>query len=231
MPVEVVIRVLIADDHRLVRCSLRRVLERAPDIAVVGEAGSSDEAVRIACELHPDVVLVDLIMPGGGLTAIERLSRTVKTVQTIAVSGAVDPETIQAALDAGASDFVSKGLGCENLLDAIRSVARGQKNLHPPGSHKKLTPAGPEQGRTPADASQSKMQAALTRRERQVLAGIATGQTNRDIAQDLAISPKTVEAHRTRISKKLGLRRRVQLLHYAIASGLAAPRELTSSPP
>jgi DNA-binding NarL/FixJ family response regulator len=208
------IRVLIVDDHRIVRAGIRSFLENQSGIDVVGEAGDGAEAVAMARSLRPDVVLLDISMPGmGGLEATRRIKADVPDVHVLALTMYDDKRFFLEALTAGAEGYVLKGADPAELLAAMHSAARGEVYLTP--GQAKLLLAGYSGG---TDKAQGTL-AALSARERQVLALIAEGLTGKEIAERLFLSPNTVERHRTNIMNKLGLRNRAELIRFAIEKG------------
>lgn len=209
------IRVLIADDHRIVRAGIRSFLENQASIEVVGEAGDGEEAVAMACTLRPDVVLMDINMPRvGGLEAARRIKTDAPDVHVLALTMYDDKRFFVEALTAGAEGYVLKGADPAELLAAIRAATRGEVYLTP--GQAKLLLAGYSGG---ADKPESTGLDVLSVRERQVLRLIAEGLTGKEIAERLFLSPNTVERHRTNIMNKLGLRNRAELIRFAIEKG------------
>jgi two-component system, NarL family, response regulator NreC len=202
------IRVLLADDHAILRAGLRMLLDAQPDMAVVAEAADGEEAIRRAGDSRPDVAVVDLTMPGlSGVETLERLRREVPATRLLVLTMHDDPAYARLALAAGASGHVIKDAESAELLAGIRAVHRGRTFVQ---AGTELPPAPPARPATPA----------LSPRERQVLELLAHGHTNREVADRLSLSVKTVETHRARLSDKLGLHSRADLVRLAIELGL-----------
>ncbi|KOV70976.1 response regulator [Streptomyces sp. MMG1121] len=221
------IRVLLADDQALLRSAFRVLVDSEPDMEVVGEASDGAEAVRLAKEQGPDVVLMDIRMPGtDGLAATRMISVDPSLAQVhvvILTTFEVDDYVVQ-ALRAGASGFLGKGSEPEELLNAIRVAAGGEALLSPvatKGLIARFLAQGDDDGRDPA---RSERLGALTGREREVLIQVAGGHSNDEIAERLEVSPLTVKTHVNRAMAKLGARDRAQLVVIAYESGLVRPR-------
>jgi DNA-binding NarL/FixJ family response regulator len=226
-----VIRVVLADDQALLRAGFRMLLESAPDIAIVGEAQNGGQAVALAREHRPDVVLMDLRMPEvDGITATRRITTDpqLASVKVVVLTTFDDDKNIFAALRAGASGFLVKDLEPDELLQAVRVVARGDALLAPSvtraligaftsGSQSDQRAAAAQPGPSPAIA-------ALTQREREVVALVAAGMSNDEIASELVVSPLTAKTHVSRAMVKLAARDRAQLVVIAYENGLASPR-------
>ncbi len=211
------IRVLLADDHALFREGLRLILESQPDLQVVGDAASGNEAIRQARIVKPDVVVMDLTMPdGGGLEATEAIKQESPQTHVLVLTMHDTQEFFFRLLQAGASGYVVKGAHKADLLAAIRAVATGGVYLYPTLA-KKLVGDYLRQARQGEAADQL---ALLTEREREVLQLLAEGQTGREIADVLVLSPATVERHRANLMAKLGLHSRAELIKYALRRGL-----------
>ncbi|MEU1465326.1 response regulator transcription factor [Streptomyces sp. NPDC005727] len=221
------IRVLLADDQALLRSAFRVLVDSEPDMEVVGEASDGDEAVRLAKERGPDVVLMDIRMPGtDGLTATRLISADPALAQVhvvILTTFEVDDYVVR-SLRAGASGFLGKGSEPEELLNAIRVAAGGEALLSPAatkGLIARFLAQGDDEGLDPA---RSERLGALTGREREVLVQVAAGHSNDEIAERLEVSPLTVKTHVNRAMAKLGARDRAQLVVIAYESGLVRPR-------
>jgi DNA-binding NarL/FixJ family response regulator len=215
------ISVLLADDQHLVRAGFRSLLRRGRDIAVVGEVSTGDEAVRTARALRPDVVLMDIRMPG--LDGIEATRRIVadpglRDCRVVILTTFETDEYVFAALAAGASGFLTKEVDPEGLRHAVRVVAAGEALLSPSVTRRVVTQFAHRPAAAPA-AGGARL-AALTAREREVVRLVASGLSNEDIARELVISPLTAKTHITRAIAKLGVRDRVQLVILAYEDGL-----------
>jgi DNA-binding NarL/FixJ family response regulator len=228
------IRVLLADDQALVRAGFRMLLEASADICVVGEAANGGTAVAMAAELRPDVVLMDLRMPEvDGLTATKRISADsrLSKVRVVVLTTFDDDEHVFGALRAGASGFLVKDVEPEELLQAVRVVARGDALLAPSVTRSLIaafTARSPGPGNGPAAPPRAGPApppglASLTDREREVVALVAAGLSNDEIAARLVVSPLTAKTHVSRAMIKLAARDRAQLVVLAYAHGLAAP--------
>ena len=208
------IRVLIADDHAVLRAGLRMLLDAQSDMQVVGEAADGAEAVNRTAELKPDVILLDLSMPGPpGTATIERLVRLTPSPRVLVLTMHDDPAYLGAALHARASGYVVKKAADVELLNAIRVVHRG-------GTFVNLTRPGQGEHRDPALAAADTPPPPLSQREIDVLRLLALGHTNQEAAKELALSVKTVETHRKRLRTKLGLKSRAELYRFAVEARL-----------
>ncbi|MBI3361642.1 MAG: response regulator transcription factor [Chloroflexi bacterium] len=210
------IRVLIADDHTIFRAGVRLLLEAEPDIAVVGEALNGDEAAVLAESLRPDVILMDIAMPGtNGLEATRRIKARWPEMLVLVLTMHRSDEYFFEVLKAGASGYVLKAAETNELIGAIRAVARGEVFLHPTMAGQLLKDylsrsSEPEAGAQPA----------LTPREKEILCLLAEGYSNTEIAERLVVSPSTIHSHRTNLMKKLNLSSRHELIQYAHQRGL-----------
>ncbi len=212
-------RVLIADDHTIVRQGLRAILQGVRDVEVVGEAADGREAVRKVASLHPDIVVLDISMPRmNGLEATRRIVRGSPKAKVIALTMHSSEEYVYSLLKAGARAFLLKESASSDLVEAIRAVRAGGTYLHPSISRKVVE----EYLKRPDPGARSGLADGLTTRECCVLRLIAEGQTSKEIAWLLDLSIKTVDAHRTRIMTKLGIHNVAGLTRYAIRRGISA---------
>lgn len=201
------ISVLLVDDHHLVRRGFRRLLEDEPDIAVLGEAGDGDEAVRLAQRLRPHVVLMDCALPGtSGLAATKKILEQLPGTAVLMLSMHSEDTLVRQALEAGASGYVLKNAVDLDLAAAVRKVAGGEKVLSPQLSR--------------AETLKGERQAALTARELEILQYIVDGKSNKEIADALRLSVNTVSVHRANIMDALGIHKTAELVVYAIRNGL-----------
>ncbi|MFI6502314.1 response regulator [Nonomuraea typhae] len=209
------IKVLIADDHPVVRQGLRTFLDLQEDITVVGEAGDGREAVDLVAELAPDVLLLDLKMPVlDGLGALEQLSGA--STRVVVLTSVSDRSDVAPAMRAGAAGFLYKDVDPSALVQAVRAVHGGQVLLAPEAAEAMMSAAAGA-----AVAPQVPGPVQLTEREREVLALIAAGRSNREIARSLAVAEKTVKTHVSNVLMKLGVQDRTQAALYAVRHGLA----------
>ena len=212
------LRVILADDHAILRDGVRLILESQPDIAVVGEAATGEEAIALAERLRPDIIVMDIAMPGiNGLEATRRLRATLPEARVLVLTMHADREYISQVIQAGAAGYVLKQAAAQELVRAIRAVSAGEAYLDPSSTR---TLIGDYVERVASEAADG-----LTPREREVLRLVALGATNRSIANDLGISVKTVEAHRANIMAKLNVHDRTDLARYAIRVGLISASE------
>lgn len=211
------IRLILADDHAVVRSGLRMLLDAQPGMEIVGEAESGSEALEKVKSLHPDVVLMDIAMPDmNGIEATRRIKEIAPDTAVLALTMHEDDEYFFEMLYAGASGYVPKRAAPEELVNAIHTVNRGEVFLYPSLATRLVQ----DYLRRAEAGDQPTIHDALTPREREVLILIAEGLTNPEIAERLVISPKTVDRHRENIMHKLNLHSRVDLVKYAIKKGL-----------
>ena len=207
------IRVVIVDDHAILRAGLRRVLEAEPDIEVVGEAESADRAVFEAMSGQPDVVLMDVMMPGKtGIEGMPAVLAAVPDVKVLVLSMQDDPHYVRDAFAAGAAGYVLKEAADSEVVGAVRAVAAGERYVHPALGARLVAAEAEERRRAEEDP--------LSDREREVLRLLALGHTNQEIAKSLYISVRTAETHRAHIMQKLRLKSRAELVRYALDNGL-----------
>ncbi|MDR5694407.1 MAG: response regulator transcription factor [Armatimonadota bacterium] len=214
------IRVLVADDHTIVREGIRMILTAQPDIEVVGEAANGQEAIELTRKLRPDVVVMDISMPGvSGIHATKAIKAEMPEVNVLALTMHEDETYVFQLLKAGAAGYVLKRGAASDLVNAVRAASKGEAFLYPSVAkavvqdYLQRVEAGEERERWDG----------LTQREREILKLIAEGYTNQEIAQKLYISVKTVQTHRAHILEKLGLHDRTELVRYAIRKGLIEP--------
>jgi two-component system response regulator NreC len=211
------IRILIADDHSVIRAGLRAILSAQPDFEIVGEAADGNEALRLANELQPDVVLTDLSMPGpvgGGIAVARRLKETLPAIRVLILTVHEDESLLREAIRAGAVGYIVKRAADTELISAIQAACRGDLYVHPSMTRvlfKDVTTL-PVSRPMPAEL--------LTPREIDVLRLLAKGYTNRQIADVLCLSMRTVEGHRASLMSKLNVHSRVELTSYAEEHGL-----------
>jgi DNA-binding NarL/FixJ family response regulator len=214
-----VVRILIADDHSVVRQGLRMFLALDPEMEIVGEAGSGEEAITLARELHPNVVVMDLLMPGiGGEAATRTIRGEMPDVEVIALTSVLADEAVTGAIRAGAIGYLLKNTESDELRKAIKSAAAGQVHLSPEAAARLIRevkiPGNPE---------------ALTERETAVLRLIAKGNANKQVARELGIREQTVKTHVSNILGKLQLQSRTQAALYAVEHGLVSSSDLGHS--
>lgn len=212
------IEVLVVDDQPLIRSALRMFIAEADDMALAGEAGTGEEAVRLTRELRPDVVLMDLRMPGmGGVDATVQIALVAPETHILVLTTFDEDDHVFGALRAGAAGFLVKDMPLEDILDAVRAVARGDGQLAPSVTRRLIkhfvdTRAAPAAARRPLPR--------LTDREREVLTLVGRGRSNSEIADELVLSQATVKTYITRLLSKLAARDRVQLVIAAYEAGL-----------
>ncbi len=214
------IRVLLADDHAIVRQGVKLILMAEPDIEVVAEAEDGEQAVEMAKKLKPDVAVLDISMPGiNGVEATRQIKAALPETHTLTLTMHSDDAYVFQLLKAGASGYVLKNAAATDLVQAVRAARRGEAFLYPSvakavvADYLKRLATG--EGRETYDG--------LTEREKEILTLVAEGATNHDIAQRLYISVKTVQTHRAHIMEKLNLHDRTMLVRYAIRKGLIEP--------
>jgi DNA-binding NarL/FixJ family response regulator len=206
------ISVLIVDDHALFRAGLRSRLELEHDITPLGEAATAEEAVSRARSLQPDLVLLDLLLPGtSGHEAIPELAKVSPRSRVLVVSSQAAPSSVRQALSAGAAGYVPKRASDQELVAAIRHVAAGEGYVDPDLGAKLVVP------------DRSAALEPLSERERDILQLLALGYTNQEIGRKRYISVRTVDTHRAHIMRKLGLETRAELVLFALANGLIGP--------
>jgi NarL family two-component system response regulator LiaR len=214
-----VIRIILADDHTIVREATAEILEHQPDMQVVGQAETGEEAIELARELHPDVAVMDIAMPRlNGLEATRRITAECPRCQVLVLTAHEEERTIIQLLQAGAVGYLPKTIGLDELLEAIRAAARGESVLPPAVAavvvRHLVEKEPPEEPAHP-----------LTDRELEVLRCAAQGLTNYDIAQRLYISVRTVEAHLTHVYNKLGVSSRTEAVVHAMRQGWIPPED------
>ncbi len=207
------IRIVVTDDHAVVRQGLRMFLELDPELEVVGEAANGAEAIALAKELAPDVVLMDLLMPVmDGITAIGRLREETPEVEVIALTSVLEDASVVGAVRAGATGYLLKDTNADELRRAVKAAAAGQVQLSPEAATRLMREVrAPEKPET------------LTERETDVLRLLAEGQANKEIARELGIGEKTVKTHVSSILAKLGVQSRTQAVLHAMKAGLIPP--------
>jgi two-component system response regulator NreC len=207
------IRVVIVDDHAILRSGLRRVLDAETDIEVVGEAENADRAVFEALSNKPDVIVMDVVMPGtSGIDGMPAVLQASPDAKVLVLSMQDDPHYVREAFDAGASGYVLKEAADTEVVGAVRAVAAGEQYVHPTLGARMVAADAEERRRAEADP--------LSDREREVLRLLALGHTNQEIAEMLFISVRTAETHRAHIMQKLRLTSRAELVRYALESGV-----------
>lgn len=207
------VRIFLVDDHTVLRTGLRLFLQTQPDLEVVGEASDGEEALRLLPQVKPDLVLLDLSMPGmGGLSVLKLAVQHQQGLKVIVLTMHDDAEFLREALMSGAMGYILKRAADSELLTAVRKVAAGETYVYPSLAAKLLSPPPTEEENA----------VKLSSRETEVLELIAQGFTQQEIAERLVVSVKTVETHKARIGLKLGLRTRAQLVRYAIDHGLVS---------
>jgi len=204
-----IIRLVIADDHEISRIGIRRLLSISPEIEIVAEAVHGGQTVDLVKSLKPDVVLMDVMMPGvSGIEAAQRIKQDIADVMVIMLSSADDAQSVERALFAGADGYLSKEVTSQELVDAIRTVMLGERVF----SRSVLNRL---EGKAQS-SSEGDMPISLTKREEEIVALVAKGMTSQEIAKKLFISPRTVETHRARIMDKLGVNNAAGLVRFAL---------------
>jgi DNA-binding NarL/FixJ family response regulator len=210
-----VIRVVIVDDHAVVRAGLRLLLEAEQDMTVVGEAGDAHDAVFEVRAQKPDVILLDVAMPGeSGIEALPKLLHEAPEAKALILSMQDDPSYVRQAFAAGATGYVLKEAADAEVVGAVREIAGGGRYVHPALGARMIAADAEERAAADADP--------LSEREREVLRLLALGHTNQEIARRLYISVRTAETHRAHIMQKLRLTTRAELVRHALAHGLLA---------
>jgi DNA-binding NarL/FixJ family response regulator len=212
------IRILIADDHGLIRAGLRALLKEVSDLEVIGEAADGQSALHLAAELKPDIVLMDISMSGlSGIEATRRLREISPETRVIALTVHEDESMLREMINAGAKGYVIKRAAETDLVHAIQAVAQGYMYVHPAMVSSLVKDLTPQENSKPVHKE------SLTQRETQVLRFLARGYTNRQIAQELNLSQRTVEGHRSSLVSKLGISSRVELMDYVKEHNLIEP--------
>ena len=210
------IRAVVVDDHAVVRSGIKLLLEREDDLEVVGEAGNSKDAIFAVRALKPDVILLDVVMPGeSGIDVLPSLLKESPETKVLVLSMQDDPSYVREAFAAGASGYVLKEAADEEVVSAVREIANGGRYVHPALGARMV--AAEAEARAAAEADP------LSEREREVLRLLALGHTNQEIAKMLYISVRTAETHRAHIMQKLLISTRAELVRYALAQGLLEP--------
>jgi two-component system response regulator NreC len=217
-------RILIVDDHAVVRAGLAMLVNAEEDLEVVGEAGSAREAIFEARSTKPDVVLMDVMMPDqSGIEVLPQLLRELPEVKVLVLSMQDDPRYVREAFEAGASGYVLKEAADNELVAAIKEVAAGGRYVHPELGARLVSAETAERRRAEEDP--------LSDREREVLRLLALGHTNQEIAKELYISVRTAETHRAHIMQKLRLSSRAELVRHALSQGLLDTDESEGAAP
>ncbi|MBI3585634.1 MAG: response regulator transcription factor [Ignavibacteriales bacterium] len=218
------IKILLADDHALIRSGITTLLQGSADFFVIGEAKDGVEAIQKAKELNPDVIVIDLSMPKlSGIEATKIIKKKHPHIRVLVLTMHENEEYVYQILKSGASGYVLKSAGKEELSSAIRSVARGEKFFSPRVSQ--IMTEGYLRRAEEDEVKGRQDDVPLTRREKEILALVANGLTNQQIADQLYISPRTVDTHRTNIMQKLDIHDVVNLVRYAIDHGVTTPKE------
>jgi DNA-binding NarL/FixJ family response regulator len=209
------IRILITDDHSVVRQGLRMFLELDPELEIVGEAANGAEAIAMAKELQPDVVLMDLLMPVmDGITAISTIRKDLPGIEVVALTSVLEDASVVGAVRAGAIGYLLKDTNADELRRAVKAAAGGQVQLSPEAATRLMREVRAPEGPEP-----------LTERETDVLRLLADGQANKEIARNLSIGEKTVKTHVSNILAKLSVQSRTQAVLQAMRSGIIPPAD------
>jgi len=218
------IRILLADDHAVLRDGMRDLLSREPDLEVVGEAGTGLRAVELCEQLHPDVALMDIVMPGiNGIEATRRIKRSSPAIAVLILSAYDDDRYVLGLLEAGAAGYLLKSARGEELVRAIRAVNAGESVLHPSVTARLLARAV----RSTREVAVREDVGALTQRELEVLRLAARGMSNKDIANELLLSLPTVKAHLVNVFNKMGVGSRTEAVLRALGKGWLALEDVT----
>ena len=214
------ISILIADDHAVLRTGLRLILETQQDFKVVAEAMDPESTMEKALECRPAMIIMDLAMPDVDISLVEQLARKLPDSRILILSMYDRADFLRETLHAGARGYALKSNTRENLLQAIRAVARGELYVDPALTHHLVKGILPEKGEKPHDLWEE-----LSDREKEVILGVVKGKTNREIADPLFLSVKTIETYRARAMEKLGLSSRAELINFALRHGLLKETE------
>ena len=218
------IRVLIADDHAILRAGLRMLIDSQTDMKVIAEAPNGEEAIRLASTQHPDVVILDITMPGGGgLRAVSEILKVCASTRVLLLTMHEEPAYLRTALASGAAGYVLKKSVDANLHAAIRSVHKGRSYVDSELASALIQHALPDLNQP------GRPDEVLSERELQVLKLVAEGFSSREIAEQIYIGVKTVETYRARFAEKLGLKSRADLVRYALEVGLLSPERFSSA--
>lgn len=216
------IRVLLVDDHTLFRSGIKSLLQRNEDFDVVGEAGDGLEGIKRARSLQPDIVLLDLHMPGvSGLEAVKVMAEEIPEVHVLMLTVSEDAQDLMDALRAGASGYLLKNIETDTLVDAIRRAAQGESIISPQMTAKLIQGVRNQPRSVPAEIARDR----FSPRERDILECLALGESNKEIARKLDLAESTVKIHVQNIFKKLGMSSRVQVALYAVEHGFGQQRD------